>query len=231
MNNKKMNDKAVFQRLGAVLGYMAILLGVFFMVSGSWSHPFVWLYGGLGVVNAVILAALLWRSPGLMQERAQSGPNVKKWDRVLVKLQGVMTLFGLILSGPDFRFGWTQPIPAEWRWFGVAVLLVGNGLIAWAMRTNHFFSTYVRIQTDREHQVIVQGPYSLIRHPGYGGIILTLLGFQFMLGSWLGFGFITAAVGVIGYRTCREDQTLQTELEGYQAYVRRVRYRLIPGIW
>ncbi len=231
MNHPKNPIHATLMRFGTVVGYMGILMGAFFLISGSLQHPFVWLYGGLGILNVFILAGLLWHSPGLMQERVKIGPNSKKWDQVLVRIQGILTLLALILSGLDFRFGWLPPVPVVWRWFGVALVMLGNGLIAWSMRANQFFSTHVRIQTDRGHHVIDTGPYRIIRHPGYTGIILTLVGLQFMLGSWLGFVFILMVVGVIGYRTHREENTLIEELEGYQAFTERTRYRLLPGIW
>jgi protein-S-isoprenylcysteine O-methyltransferase Ste14 len=96
---------------------------------------------------------------------------------------------------------------------------------------NRFFSSVVRIQVDRGHVVCDSGPYRIVRHPGYGGNILALLGIVLALSSmWT---LIPAAVALIisVIRTVLEDQTLQDELPGYRDYARRVRYRLIPGIY
>jgi len=96
---------------------------------------------------------------------------------------------------------------------------------------NRFFSVVVRIQTDRGHVVCDSGPYRIVRHPGYAGNILPLAGIVLALGSiWT---LIPAMVALIitVIRTTLEDRTLQDELPGYRDYARRVRYRLIPGIF
>ena len=89
----------------------------------------------------------------------------------------------------------------------------------------------VRIQTDRGHKVVSSGPYRWMRHPGYAGALLTYLATPFWLDSrWTFLPVIFIAI-VLGIRTSLEDKTLQAELEGYREYARRVRYRLLPGIW
>ena len=101
----------------------------------------------------------------------------------------------------------------------------------WALIENRFFSSVVRIQVERGHAVCDSGPYRIVRHPGYTGNILALLGIVLALSSmWT---LIPAAVALIiaVIRTVLEDQTLQDELPGYRDYAQRVRYRLIPGVY
>jgi len=99
------------------------------------------------------------------------------------------------------------------------------------MIANAYFSTAVRIQSDRGHTVCRTGPYRFVRHPGYVGFILQSLGTPFLLGSlWTLVPGITATVLMI-IRTSLEDRTLQAELPGYRDFVQEVRYRLVPGIW
>jgi len=89
----------------------------------------------------------------------------------------------------------------------------------------------VRIQTDRGHMVCDSGPYRIVRHPGYAGNILALPGIALALGSvWIIVPAIAALIITV-IRTALEDKTLQEELPGYRDYVRRVRYRLIPGVF
>jgi len=99
------------------------------------------------------------------------------------------------------------------------------------MITNVYFSTVVRIQSDRGHTVCRSGPYRFVRHPGYAGAILQSLGIPFLLGTFWALipGLIAAALMVI--RTALEDRLLQAELPGYLDFVRDVRYRLMPGVW
>jgi protein-S-isoprenylcysteine O-methyltransferase Ste14 len=89
----------------------------------------------------------------------------------------------------------------------------------------------VRIQVDRGHVVCDSGPYRVVRHPGYAGNILPLLGIVLALGSVWTIIPAVAALIIAVIRTALEDRTLQEELPGYREYTRRVRYRLIPGVY
>ena len=86
-------------------------------------------------------------------------------------------------------------------------------------------------QWDRNHKVVNRGPYRLVRHPGYLGLIITNFGSTIIVGSR--FGFITAAATlcILVIRTYREDRVLQSELSGYRDYTQKVRYRLLPFLW
>jgi protein-S-isoprenylcysteine O-methyltransferase Ste14 len=116
----------------------------------------------------------------------------------------------------------------------MAALLIfafGYGFAFWAVLSNPFFATFVRIQDDRDHSVVSSGAYALVRHPGYAGVILAHLALPFALGSiW---ALVPAVVGTILFivRTAREDQTLRDHLVGYREYQTRVRWRLLPGVW
>jgi len=113
----------------------------------------------------------------------------------------------------------------------VLVFLLGCAMEFWAMSANRFFSTNVRMQTDRGHVVCSTGPYRHIRHPGYAGIILYTLASPVFLGSW--WAYLPALAGVVGFilRTALEDRTLQLKLPGYKEYAQKTRYRLLPGVW
>ena len=104
-------------------------------------------------------------------------------------------------------------------------------MVEWATGSNAFFSLTVRIQKERSHAVATGGPYRFVRHPSYAGGILFELAAPIMLGSWWALipGGLNAILFVI--RTALEDKTLQAELDGYQEYAQRTRYRVLPGIW
>lgn len=101
----------------------------------------------------------------------------------------------------------------------------------WAMAANRFFSATVRIQEEHGHSVISQGPYRFVRHPGYTGGIIYQIAVPLVLGSWWALIPSLLAVACFILRTALEDHTLQAELDGYQTYAQRVRYRLLPGVW
>ena len=114
---------------------------------------------------------------------------------------------------------------------GYLLYISSNILLIWAMALNRHFEATVRIQKDRGHKVITSGPYKIIRHPGYLSAILWAIGLPMILGSVYGFIPSAAAIIVIVIRTGLEDRTLLNELEGYTEYSKKVKYRLIPGIW
>jgi protein-S-isoprenylcysteine O-methyltransferase Ste14 len=206
-----------------------ILATILFVSSGrlSWIWAWACLGVGLGIlaVNTVILPA------ELIAERGQPGDNVKRWDRVLTTLAQLPTLGVPIVAGLDERFGWSSRMVPVIHLTGLAFFALGQGLFSWAMASNRYFSTCVRIQMDRGHTVATSGPYRYVRHPGYTGYIVSFIGMALALGS--SWAIIPAALVacLLVVRTALEDRTLQDELSGYKDYAQRVRYRLLPGIW
>ena len=196
-----------------------------------------WAFSALLVAAGV--GGRIWaerRHPGLLAERERTrsfkASNVKAWDKVLAPLMAVSVSFPLVVvAGLDHRYEWS-PVFSTWLTItGVVLIALGYAFGAWALAENRFFSSMVRIQTDRGHQVCDSGPYRIVRHPGYAGSVLALPGVVLALGSvWT---LIPAALALVisVIRTALEDRTLQEELPGYGEYSRRVRYRLFPGLY
>lgn len=99
------------------------------------------------------------------------------------------------------------------------------------MIVNRFFSAVVRLQTDRGHHVVTAGPYRIVRHPGYVGIIVGCMCSPIALGSWLAAVPMVPCLALFVRRTVLEDRFLRENLDGYADYANRVRYRLLPGLW
>ena len=189
------------------------------------------------LILAAGLGGRIWaerRHPGLLAERQnmEKIQSAKAWDKVLAPLMALSVSFPpVIVSGLDHRFGWSPVFPLWLIVIGFLLISLGYAFAAWAFIENRFFSSVVRIQIDRGHVVCDSGPYRIVRHPGYAGNLLALLGMVLALNSiWT---LIPAAVAlIIGViRTVLEDQTLKDELPGYRDYAQRVRYRLIPRIY
>ena len=174
------------------------------------------------------------RHPGLTAERqnVEKIQNAKAWDKVLAPLMALSISFPLmIVAGLDHRFRWSPVFPLWLIVLGIFLTAIGYAISTWAFIENRFFSSVVRIQTDRGHAVCDSGPYRIVRHPGYAGNVLPLLGIVLTLNSlWT---LIPAAMALViaVIRTALEDRTLQEELPGYKEYARRVRYRLFPGVY
>jgi protein-S-isoprenylcysteine O-methyltransferase Ste14 len=114
---------------------------------------------------------------------------------------------------------------------GFAGYLIFGALILRAMHVNRFFSAVVRIQNDRGHVVVDQGPYGVVRHPGYLGMIAAIPFGGLVMGSWLSVGLALVCSSMILRRVMFEDAFLRANLKGYAAYLTRVPYRLVPGVW
>jgi protein-S-isoprenylcysteine O-methyltransferase Ste14 len=212
---------------------MTLVYGlVLFTCAGTVAWPSAWLY--LGIMSGVMLgyAAVLRQHPDLVAERQKPPTDAKRWDKPLVAIIGVIGPIALVLvCGLDRRYGWSPVMSAWWKAAGLLLLAAGGMLTNRAVAANRFFSAVVRIQRDRGHQVVDTGPYRMVRHPGYLGSLVYMPGAALALGSWWGLVPVAAVSVVMIGRTALEDRTLRAELEGYEAYCRRVRYRLLPGLW
>ena len=222
----------IFKRIGTVAIFMVWIAVILFLAAGRLNWTWAWVYLGICLVSVLITGAITLRtSPETIAERGEL-KMTKKWDKVVSGLYALAVYFALpLVAGLDVRFGWGRDLSAAWHAAGAVVLVVGLVLSAWAMIANAYFSTAVRIQSDRGHRVCSSGPYRFVRHPGYVGFILQAISVPFLLGAlWALIPGITATVLMI-IRTSLEDGMLQAELPGYQDYVQKVRYRLVPGIW
>ena len=174
------------------------------------------------------------RHPGLVAERQnmEKAQSAKAWDKVLAPLMALSLSFPLVIvAGLDHRFGWSPVFPLWLIVLGFLLISIGYAFAAWALIENRFFSSVVRIQVDRGHVVCDSGPYRIVRHPGYAGNMLALLGMVLALSSTWTLIPVAVALIIAVLRTVLEDQTLQDELPGYRDYAQRVRYRLIPRIY
>jgi protein-S-isoprenylcysteine O-methyltransferase Ste14 len=210
-----------------------VMVAVLFISAGRLDWVMGWLLFAVYATWDVVVALLLIpRSPGMIAERSGIRPGTKKWDIALTSIAAsLLPMIAWLVAGLDVRFQWTPSFPVPLQIGGLIVVVLGFALVTWAMASNAFFSTLVRIQHDRNHTVASSGPYRIIRHPGYVAAILFGLGSPVVLGSlW---ALLPAGLSALLYviRTALEDRTLHEELAGYREYARRVRYRLLPGIW
>ncbi len=167
-----------------------------------------------------------------MQERLKPGPGVKWWDKIFFAVHIPLILSVSLLGALDAgRFHWSPLLPIVLYPAMFVLILLGYSIVYWAMWTNDFFSSRVRIQTDRGQYVVTNGPYRFVRHPGYVGAIIFLPASALLLGSIYALIPVAIDIFLLIIRTYLEDRTLQKELPGYTDYVKKVRFRLIPCIW
>lgn len=218
---------------GQMVGGMVIFGTVLFLAAGRINWIEGWAYLGLNTLTQLLSAVILIpRQSEMLAERSQMRRGTKSWDRFLAPAVAMVGPLAIVLTaGLDARFGWSTGLGTG-LWVTSYVLAFGCQMfVLWAMASNPFFATTVRIQSERGHEVVHQGPYRLVRHPGYSGAVSFGLVCPLMLGSWWAFVPSLLTNVLILLRTHLEDQTLRSELPGYQEYASVVRYRLFRGIW
>jgi protein-S-isoprenylcysteine O-methyltransferase Ste14 len=169
--------------------------------------------------------------PELLRERQHPGREGRVHDRHRTLVVPLM-IVSWVLVGLDLgRFHWSDTIPPWLRVAGLAVHAVALAVTLWAMRTNRFFSSVIRLQRERGHEPVTTGPYRFVRHPGYAAHIASMLFSGLAFGSWVAMLPVLAVVLLFLRRTINEDAMLRRDLDGYDAYAQRVRSRLVPGVW
>jgi protein-S-isoprenylcysteine O-methyltransferase Ste14 len=189
----------------------------------------------LSVLFAIYLAAgMTWflrKDPDLLEERITRASNVPTWDRVLRKMYGLSLIALLATAALDAgRFRWSQ-IPVSVQFAGALGLLASFSVIWWCTASNHYLSSESRIQADRGHRVVRDGPYRFVRHPMYTSLIIVMSSMALLLGSWLALAPALLIASLLGVRTAFEDRMLKDLLPGYREYALDVTRRLVPGIW
>jgi len=205
---------------------------IIFWTAGTTNWLNAWVY--LVWYLVVSVAAVFVTDPSLLAERSGSRrvKGQKGWDKVLMGIYGMLTPLVLpIVAALDFRFGWSPEIALWLQVAGFVVYALGWALHLWAMAANRYHALVVRIQEDRGQTVVTGGPYRCVRHPSYVGAVLQAISAPLLLGS--GWALIPGVLGglLMVLRTALEDRMLQRELDGYQEYAARVRYRLLRGVW
>jgi protein-S-isoprenylcysteine O-methyltransferase Ste14 len=229
---------SVYQSSGRMIAkaiaIWVLLYGVpLFGTAGAIEWWNAWAYLIATLLSIAFVTTVIYREiPDLAQERATAREKTKTWDKIIVPLVvAVLPLTCNILAGLDKRFGWTTSITVLESLIALVLLIGANGLIVWSMRSNRFFSSHFHIQTERGHAVASNGPYAVVRHPGYVGMILGNFAVPILLGSLIALAVGVANVCLMVLRTSLEDKALQAELPGYRDYATKVRSRLIPFVW
>lgn len=222
----------LMDRLVRALAGVCLWSVILFVAAGRVNWKRGWIYVGLYVCTLVIGEIVVSvKSPGILKERAKRHANTKTFDKVIIPFI-VLTFFLFpVVAGLDAgRFGWSH-LGLQAFFAGLPLYLTGCLLVPWTMIVNPHLEKTVRIQEERGHQVVKSGPYAVVRHPLYAGVILQSLGVPLLLGSLWSYLPVAATICLFVLRTALEDRTLRNELPGYAEYAISTRYRLLPGIW
>jgi protein-S-isoprenylcysteine O-methyltransferase Ste14 len=218
-----------------VAAQVALIAALLFVPAGTWRWPRAWvLLGVFAGLSVIAIAVMLRRHRGVLEERMR--PPLQRdqpaADKVVATLL-VATILGAVAMVPvdvfHLHLG-PEPVPVV-RGIGLAAFAGGFAIMCVAMMQNDFAAAVIRHQAERGHAVADRGLYAVVRHPMYAGAIPWMLGIPLWLGSYAGMAAFAAPIVVLAVRIGIEERFLARELEGYEAYRRRVRYRLIPLLW
>lgn len=221
-------------RIAKVAAFLLLLPGLTMGVAQRANWPQAWaVICTQFAFTALIGAVVTKRNPSLVQERerATGHENTVGFDRVCVPLVIWITPLIYLAAGLQHRLHLATPYPLSLQIAAAVVLPLSWAIHGSAMIQNHFFSSVVRLQTDRGHKVCSTGPYAIIRHPGYTGASLQVVAEAVLMGSSWALWCAALRGLVLVVRTAKEDAWLQQNLPGYAAYARRVRHRLVPFVW
>jgi protein-S-isoprenylcysteine O-methyltransferase Ste14 len=220
--------------LVATVLWFSFLGAVLFAAAGTiaWSDGWTWL-AVMVLLSLVIGLRLAQRDPALLDERLKPPMQRSQTaaDKIILSLLLSTIFAALIFMAVDAaRLQWSH-MPADVKIGGGVLLLIYAAFSYWTVRTNSFAAPVVKLQQERGQRAITTGPYRIVRHPFYLGALFFVAGTSLMLGSWWGLGSLLPIGLLLAVRIVFEERLLQQELDGYSAYAKRVRYRLIPLVW
>jgi protein-S-isoprenylcysteine O-methyltransferase Ste14 len=215
--------------------YLLMFPAILLLLSGDglWIEGWLFTAWFLGLCLAAII--YLYRNdPALLAERYNQpgSANQQGWDKYVVYALFFGFIAWIVVMPLDAkRFGWTKDFPVGLQAVGAVALMLSALFLYRSYTDNTFVSPLVRIQADRKQQVVSTGVYGFVRHPMYLGGVLLFIGAPLLLGSMVGLIIGFAMVLLLAGRIIGEERMLVQELDGYDEYKTRVKYRLVPFIW
>jgi protein-S-isoprenylcysteine O-methyltransferase Ste14 len=209
-----------------------IFFAIIFISAGRIDYWQGLIYVSIGFIMFILNYTFLRLDSELLKERSKPGEESKKWDKIILGLSFLVTISMYIIAGLDSgRYHWSPDFNMIIYLLGAILTALGQLLFLIAQKQNKFFSSTVRIQTDREHIVCETGLYKIVRHPAYMGSIIQSIGFPLIFGSLWSIIPIIISIILLIIRTNLEDKTLKNELKGYREYSEKTRFKIIPLIW
>ena len=207
---------------------LLLVCAMLFLPAGTLNFVNGWLFIVLLFVPMVLFGAILFiKSPKLLKKRLDVKEK-HKTQKGVVGISAILFIAGFIVAGLDFRFCWSN-VPRLVVIIASLILLTSYALYMEVMRENIYLSRTVKVEENQK--VVDKGLYSIVRHPMYAVTVWLFLSIPLVLGSWWALICFVPYIAVIAVRIIDEEKLLGTELDGYEEYKKRVKYRLIPYIW
>lgn len=224
----KVKEKITVQALSKFLMGLVLIGLLLFLPAGTIHYPCGWLLVAVLFVPMFIAGVvMLFRSPELLKKRLDAKEKEVE-QKSVVALSGVMFIAAFVVAGLNFRYSWIV-MPSWAVWSAVAVFLLSYVMYAEVLRENAYLSRTIEVQENQK--VVDTGLYGIVRHPMYLATILLFLSMPLVLGSLPSFVIMLTYIPLIVKRIRNEEKVLLNGLDGYAAYCRRVKYKIIPFIW
>ena len=222
--DKKLLSQALIKFFSGLI-LMGLLL---FLPAGTWDYWQAWLLVGVLFVPMFLAGlVMLFKAPELLRRRLNMREEQAEQKKVIA-LSGGMFIAAFLLAGFGRRFGW--PVLPKWvSLLAAAIFLFGYCLFAEVLRENAYLSRTVEVQEGQE--LVSTGLYGVVRHPMYMSTLLLFLAMPLILGSLPSFLVTLLYLPIIAKRIRNEEAVLEAGLPGYREYEKKVRYRILPGIW
>jgi protein-S-isoprenylcysteine O-methyltransferase Ste14 len=224
----------LFNLIVKTLIWLAFMAAAMLVPAGTIWWAQAWIYLALlGITGTLITAWLYIHDPGLLAQRIASPLQREQpvWDRLFMGCMIVLFIVWLAIMGLDAVRFQTSHVPVWAQAAGAVAILISQYVFWLVFRANSYAAPVVKIQRERGHAIVTNGPYAIVRHPMYAGAILYLLGTPLLLGSWYGVGLAPVFIVGFGVRAVLEERTLAAQFSDYADYAARVRYRLVPLVW
>ncbi|MCC7448706.1 MAG: isoprenylcysteine carboxylmethyltransferase family protein [Anaerolineae bacterium] len=205
-----------------------ILSAILFLSAGTFAYWEAVVYLAIVFIPMLLIFVYLLRTAPDLLERRMRLRERETAQKQLISLSYLYFLVIFLLPGFDRRFEWSD-VPAAMVLVADALVLVSFGIVYLVFRENRYSSHVVEVEA--KQTVISSGSYSVVRHPMYVGNILMYVFSPLALGSYWATVPALLIIPLIVARITNEEKVLVKELGGYQAYMEKIRYRLVPGIW
>lgn len=223
-----MSVKLFFEAITKFILGVVIIGVLIFLPAGTINYINGWIFMGVLFIPMFIAGIIMMiKDPNLLASRLDAKEKEKE-QSLVVKLSGLMFLAGFIVSGLDYRYKWIE-LPDWTLYVSVALFILSYILYAEVLRENAYLSRTIKVQENQK--VVDTGLYGIVRHPMYTATIILFLSMPIILGSLISFFIFLIYPILIGFRAVNEEKVLIKELEGYDEYIKKVKYRFIPFIW
>ena len=223
-----MDAKLFIQAIEKFLGGLLMVGLLLFVPAGTLAYRQAWLLIGILFVPMFIAGLIMMhKTPDLLRKRLDVKEEQSE-QKAVIALSGLMFLAAFVVAGLNFRFSW-MVLPAWVSCMAAVLFLLAYALYAEVLRENVWLSRTVKVQENQK--VIDTGLYGVVRHPMYMSTLFLFLSMPLVLGSIFSFAIILAYIPIIAKRIRNEERVLESGLEGYAEYKKRVRYKVIPFVW